>query len=133
MTKEIQAQKQEVQQAEGIERTRALRCYVPKVDIFSENDGVVILVDMPGVDENSIDINLEKKVLTINGLVSPYEPEGYELTFAEYNVGDFQRSFTLPDEIDTNNIGATISNGVLRLSLQKAPEAQARKIAVKAE
>lgn len=133
MSKEIQAQKQEVQQAEGIERTRAMRCYVPKVDIFSEDEGVVILVDMPGVDENSIDINLEKKVLTINGFVSPHEPEGYELTFSEYNVGDFQRSFTLPDEIDTNNIGATISNGVLRLSLQKAQEAQARKITVKAE
>jgi HSP20 family molecular chaperone IbpA len=132
MTNDIQEQKQEVQPVEGVERTRALRCYVPKVDIFSEDDGVVILVDMPGVDEDNVDINLEKKILTINGYVSPDVPEGYDLTFSEYSIGDFQRSFTLPDELDTNNIQASISNGVLRLLLQKAPEAQARKIAVKA-
>jgi HSP20 family protein len=131
MTTELQAQKQEVQTTEGIERTRAMRVYVPKVDIYSTEDGVVILVEMPGVDENAIDINLEKKVLTISGYVSPDEPEDYELTYSEYNVGDYQRSFTLPDEIDTNNIDASISNGVLRMVLHKAPEAQARKITVK--
>lgn len=132
MTKEIQAQKQEVQEAEGIERTRAVRVYVPKVDIFSKDDGVVILAELPGIDENDLDINLEKKVLTINGYVSPDEPEGYELAYSEYNVGDYQRSFTLPDEIDTDNIEASISNGILRLFLQRAPEAQAKKITVKA-
>ncbi len=130
MTKELQTQKQEVEAVEGVERTRAMRVYVPKVDIFSEDDGVVILVDMPGVDEKELDINLEKKVLTINGYVSPEEPAGYDLTYSEYNIGDYQRSFTLPDEIDTNNIEASISNGVLRMSLRKAPEAQARKITV---
>lgn len=132
MEKELQTQKQEVQAAEGVERTRAMRVYVPRVDIYSEEDGVVILVEMPGVDENDLDINLEKKVLTISGYVSPEEPEGYDLTYSEYNIGDYQRSFTLPDEIDTDNIEASISNGVLKMSLRRAPEAQARKITVKA-
>jgi HSP20 family protein len=132
MEKELQTQKQEVQAVEGAERTRAARVYVPKVDIYSEEDGVVILVEMPGVDENDLDINLEKRVLTINGYVSPDEPEGYDLSYNEYNVGDYQRSFTLPDEIDTDGIEASISNGILKLSLRKAPEAQARKIAVSA-
>jgi HSP20 family molecular chaperone IbpA len=132
MTKEIQTQKEEVQPAEGIERTRATRVYVPKVDIYSEDDGVILLVEMPGVDENEIDISLEKKVLTINGFVSPIEPEGYDLTYAEYNVGDYQRSFTLPDELDTDSIEAIINNGVLRITLAKAPEAQTKKITVKA-
>ena len=132
MTKEIQTQKEEVQPVEGAERTRATRVYVPKVDIYSEGDGVILLVEMPGVDENEIEISLEKKVLTINGYVSPEEPEGYDLTYAEYNVGDYQRSFTLPDELDTNSIEATIDKGVLRISLSKAPEAQARTITVKA-
>ena len=109
-----------------------MRVYVPKVDIYSEDEGVVILVEMPGVDENELDISLEKQVLTISGYVSPDEPEGYDLAYSEYNVGDYQRSFTLPDEIDTNNIEASISKGILRLLLQKAPEAQARKITVKA-
>lgn len=132
MTGEIQAQKQEAQDVEGVERTRATRVYIPKVDIFSKDDGVVLLVEMPGVDENAVDINLEKKVITIDGYVSYDEPEEYELTYREYGVGDFQRSFTLPDEIDTDNIEASIENGVLRLYLPKAPEAQARKITVKA-
>ena len=132
MTKEIQTQKQEVQAVEGVERTRAMRVYVPKVDIYSEDDGVILLVEMPGVDENEIDINLEKKVLTINGYVSSDEPEGYELVYGEYNIGDYQRSFTLPDENDTENIEATIDKGVLRIALSKAPEAQAKKITVRA-
>lgn len=132
MTDELQTQKQEVQAVEGAERTRAMRCFVPKVDIFSEDDGIVILVEMPGVDENSVDINLEKNVLSINGYVSFDKPEGYELTYSEYSIGDFQRSFTLPDEIDNDHIKAKINNGVLRVFLPKAPEAQAKKITVKA-
>jgi HSP20 family protein len=132
MAKELQTQKQEVEEVEGVERARASRVYVPRVDIYSEGDAFVILVEMPGVDENSLDINLEKRVLTISGYVTPEEPEGYELTYSEYNVGDYQRSFTLPDEIDSENIEATVSNGVLKMTLRKAPEAQAKKIAVKA-
>ena len=132
MTNELQTQKQEVQAIEGVERTRSMRVYVPRVDIFSEDDEVIILVEMPGVDENELDISLEKKVLTINGFVSPIEPEGYDLAYSEYNIGDYQRSFTLPDELDTDSIEAKINNGVLRISLQKAPEAQTRKISVKA-
>lgn len=132
MAKELQTQKQEVEEVEGVERTRASRVYVPRVDIYSEDDAFVILVEMPGVDENSLDINLEKRVLTISGYVTAEEPEGYELTYSEYSVGDYQRSFTLPDEIDSENIEATVSNGVLRMTLRKAPEAQAKKIAVRA-
>lgn len=132
MAKELQTQKQEVEEVEGVERTRASRVYIPRVDIYSEDDAFVILVEMPGVDENSLDINLEKRVLTISGYVTAEEPEGYELTYSEYSVGDYQRSFTLPDEIDSENIEATVSNGVLRMTLRKAPEAQAKKIAVRA-
>jgi HSP20 family protein len=132
MTNELEAQKQEVEIQEGVERTRAARVYSPKVDIFSKDDGIVILAEMPGVDENDLDVTLEKNVLTIQGYVSPDEPEDYEMTYAEYGVGDYQRSFTLPDDIDRDNIDASISNGILRLFLQKAPEARARQITVKA-
>ena len=131
MTNEMQTQKQEVQSTEGVERTRAMRVFVPSVDIYSEDDGVIIMVDLPGVDENNLDINLEEKVLTINGYVTPEEPEDFELTYHEYRVGDYQRSFTIPDEIDTDNIEASISHGVLKIVLHKAPEAQTRKISVK--
>jgi HSP20 family molecular chaperone IbpA len=131
MDKELQTQqKQEVETNEGAERTRAARCYVPRVDIYSVENGIVILAELPGVDENNVDITLEKGILTLNGYVSTAEPEGYELTYGEYGVGDFQRSFRLPDEIDQDSIEASISDGLLRVFLQKAPEAQAKKIAV---
>ena len=54
-----------------------------------------MLGDMPGVDEKSVDITLEKNVLTINGYVEPVQPDNYSLAYAEYEAGDFQRSFTL--------------------------------------
>jgi HSP20 family molecular chaperone IbpA len=132
MTDELQVQKQEVEPTEGVERTRASRVYVPKVDIFSDEQGVVILADMPGVDESNVDILLEKDVLTISGFVTVDEPEDFELSYGEYGIGDYRRSFTLMEEIDRDKIEASISNGVLRVFLPKAPEAQARKITVQA-
>jgi HSP20 family molecular chaperone IbpA len=128
----LQAQKQEVEESNGAERTRAARVYVPKVDIFSVDDGIVIAAEMPGTDDSSVDIVLEKNVLTINGFVAPEEMDGYQLTYSEYGVGDYQRSFTLTDEIDRENIDAKMNDGVLRVFLPKAPEAMAKKIAVKA-
>ncbi|MFL7837961.1 MAG: Hsp20/alpha crystallin family protein [Candidatus Promineifilaceae bacterium] len=133
MADELQTQKQEAEVAEGAERTRASRVYIPQVDIYSDNDNIVILADMPGVADKDIDITLDKDILTINGFISnAAEPEGYELVHDEYGVGDYRRSFTLPDEIDRDNIEASLSNGVLRVKLPKAPEAQTRKITVKA-
>ena len=134
MSNEIQTQKQEVEAAEGVERTRATRVYLPKVDIFSKDDGIAIIADMPGVAENDMEITLEKDILTINGYVSNslLAPEGYELVHGEYGVGDFQRSFTIPDEIDRDNIEAGLKNGVLKIYLPKAPQAKARKITIQA-
>jgi len=130
MSDELQVQKQEAEPTEGVERTRASRVYVPKVDIYSDEQGIVILADMPGVDESNVDILLEKDVLTINGFVTPDEPAGYEMSYGEYGVGDFRRSFTVMEEIDRDSIEAKLNNGVLRVYLPKAPEAQARKISV---
>jgi HSP20 family protein len=134
-TKEIQvqeAQKQEVTTMSDAERTRDRKAYVPRADIYETEEEIVVLADMPGVDENSVDITLEKNVLTINGFVEPEDPENYSLSFAEYEVGDYQRSFTLSNYIDQENIQATVKNGVLELRLPKAGPAKAKKITVKA-
>jgi len=132
--KELQAQeveKQEVQTEGGAERIRTVKCYVPRADIYETSDGLVLLADMPGVDENSIELTLEKNVLTINGTVEFERPVNYSMAYTEYEVGDYQRSFTLSDEIDRDNIQASVKNGVLRLYLPKAAPVKARKIAVK--
>lgn len=129
---ELQKEKEELEIAEGTERTREVRCFVPRADIYEVEDQIVIVADVPGASENSIDITLEKDVLTINAFIDPMEPNGFSLTYAEYETGDYQRSFKLSSEIDREKIEATIQEGVLRLYLPKAPEAQTRKISVKA-
>lgn len=131
-TIELQKEKEELEIMEGTERTREVCCFVPRADIYEVDDQIVIVADVPGVNEDSIDITLEKDVLTINAYIDPVQPEGYSLTYAEYEAGDYQRSFKLSSEIDREKIEATIQEGVLRLYLPKAPEAQTRKISVKA-
>jgi HSP20 family protein len=129
----MEIEKQEAETPMGIERTRMMRTYIPAVDIYELDDTVVLLADMPGVSEESIDITLEKNLLTIRGQVELQETEESEPTYVEYYVGDYERTFALSDEVDRNKIEATIKNGVLRLMMPKADEAKTRKITVRSE
>ncbi len=134
MNAEMQAQQATKQEAteSGVEQTRDRRVFVPRVDIYESGDDLILVADMPGVDESNVDITLEQDQLTIVGRVDPMMPDGYTLAYAEYAEGDYRRTFTLSNEIDREHIEATMSNGVLRLRLPKAAPAKARKIAVKA-
>ena len=114
-----EAEKQELAE-EGPERTREQRAFVPRSDIYETEDEVVVIADMPGVDESSVDITLENNVLTLNGYVEEMRPdEDYALAYAEYQVGDYVRSFRVSSQIDQDNIEATMRDGVLRLHLPK--------------
>lgn len=132
LEKTLEVEKEEVATPEGAERTRDCQCFVPRSDIYELDDQIIIVADVPGVSEKSVEITLEKDVLTINAYVEPVEWEGYSLSYAEYTIGDYQRSFRLPDQIDRENIEAVLKDGVLRLFLPKAPQAKTRKIQVKA-
>lgn len=129
-TKVMEPQKEEVEITEGTERTRECPCFIPRSDIYELDDHLMIVAEVPGADEKSIDIVLEKDVLTINAYVEPVMPEGYSLAYAEYEVGDYTRSFKISSEIDREKISASIKNGVLRLQLPKAAAAKSRKISV---
>lgn len=133
--KELQvqeAEKQEVAPVNGSERTRARKAYVPRVDIYETDDDIFAVADMPGVDDKSVEITLEKNILTINGFVEPEQSDKYALAYAEYEMGDYERSFKLSNEIDQEKIEATVKDGVLHLRMPKAGPAKARKINVKA-
>jgi HSP20 family molecular chaperone IbpA len=103
------------------------------VDIYEAKDAIMLVADMPGVDEKTVDITLDKNILTISGAVEPDAFEGYQLGYSEYGTGDYQRSFTVSDEIDGDRIAATVKDGVLRVTLPKAEKVRARKIIVRAE
>lgn len=124
-------QKKEASTPEGIERTRPHKVYTPAADIVERQDDIIVTADMPGVDENTVDITLEKNVLTISGTVAPLSPGSHRLVFAEYGVGDYHRAFTITEEVDRDRIHASVKNGVLRLVLPKAAEAKSRKIEVR--
>jgi HSP20 family protein len=130
-SKALEVQKEEVIPAEETERTREARVYLPRTDIYETDDDILLLADVPGADQDSIDITLEKNILTIAAYVDPPQREGYSLIFCEYGVGNYERSFTLSDEIDREKIEAKVKDGVLRLVLPKAGPARTRKIAVK--
>ena len=133
-TRDLQVQETEKQEVaeSSAERTRDRPAFVPRADIYETDDEIVVVADMPGVDEDTVDITLENNVLTINGYAEPVETKGYTLAYAEYRVGDYERAFSLSDEIDREKIEAKLKDGVLRLHLPKVTEARVRRIAVKA-
>jgi HSP20 family molecular chaperone IbpA len=124
-------EKQEIVES-GAERTRDRLAFVPRADIYETEEAIFVVTDMPGVDETSVDVTLEDNVLTINGYVEPREPEGHNLAYGEYRVGDYQRTFTLSDKIERDGIEATVKDGVLSLHLPKITEARKRTITIKA-
>ena len=115
------------------ENTRNHKVFIPRADIFENQESIVVLADMPGVDDKSVDITLDRNILTINGFVVPEAPAGYTLAYSEYAIGDYRRVFTLSNEIDRERIQARVKNGVLRLTLPKSKAVQPKKIVVKAE
>ncbi len=126
-----EAEKQEVADSEA-ERTRDCPAFVPRADIYEMADAIVVLADMPGVDENSIEITVENNVLTINGYVEPRQYPDHSQAYAEYRVGDYVRAFSLSNQIDRDGIQATVRDGVLRLHLPKQTQARRRQVTVQA-
>jgi HSP20 family molecular chaperone IbpA len=120
------------QDGSGIETTRGTRVYSPATDICETETGVVIAVDMPGVGPDDVDIQLEKRVLTIRGRGRQVRPDGYRAIYAEYGEGDYERVFSLSGEIDEEGIKAAVRHGVLMLELPKVEPARPKRIAVNA-
>jgi HSP20 family molecular chaperone IbpA len=114
------------------ESTRGVAVYRPPVDIRDTGQGVVISLDMPGVPRDQVEIDLERRVLTIRGRARITSPEGYRRLYTEYGEGDYERGFTLSEEIDEGAIRAEMSNGVLTLTLPRAEAAKPKRIEVKA-
>ncbi|MDQ6693963.1 MAG: Hsp20/alpha crystallin family protein [Chloroflexota bacterium] len=123
--------KQEVVVPGGVERTKTGKVYVPSVDIYETNDSIVLIADMPGVDDRSVNVSLEKNVLTIYGHVEPNYPAGHNLIHAEYGLGDYQRSFTISNEVDWEAIEGSVRNGVLKITLPKAGPTISKKISIR--
>jgi HSP20 family molecular chaperone IbpA len=117
----------------GTEHTRDRPVYLPRVDIIETEDALEIVVDMPGVTRDSIEVTLEQRVLSIRGRAANPLPEGMAPLYLEYEPGDYERAFTLSDAVDPAGISARVQGGVLHLKLPKAGPAKLQRIEVKAD
>ena len=120
--------KKEVQQKQ--EPTVPGKRYIPATDIVETEGELLLYMDMPGVEKDQIKVKLEKNVLVVDGQISSNPYAELKPLYTEYNIGHFTRRFELSNEIDQTNIGATIDEGVLKLTLPKVPEKQPRLIQV---
>lgn len=114
------------------EQTRSGIVFRPDVDIVERPDAFLVCADLPGVDEQHVDVRLEKGVLSIRADLA-IEPEaGWQPLYHEYRVGSYCREFALSDQIAVDQIQASMSDGVLDLRLPKAQGHRPRSIEVKA-
>ena len=119
----------------GTSGQRGSQVWLPTVDAYETGEAFVVEADVPGVHQENVEISFEQNVLTISGTRSPtiQAPRDGELRVysAERVTGAFARSIRLPDYVDGEKIEASYNNGVLTITVPKAPSALPRKIAIR--
>ncbi len=116
--------------------------YMPKVDVVEKKDDYVLDMELPGLSENDVDINLKDRVLTIaakkeeNAEKEPDEKKNHKdnknFLIHERHGYYFSRSFTLPNDIDSDKVSAGFKNGLLTVTIPRKPETQVKRIAITA-
>lgn len=119
--------------AETVEQAEHTYTVVPAVDIIERPDQVVVLADLPGAEENSVEVQLENEQLTIGARASVQPPAGMEDGRHDSAIYHYRRVFALTDQIDREHISAALKHGVLRVVLPKSAPQAALKIKVEAE
>jgi len=124
VTKEAEAARMDV------EATRGETFVTPRVDIYETDDELVLTADVPGTTKEGVEVGLEDGVLEITAHRKAESP-GSEPDYAEYRPASFYRAFSVSDAVDAEKIDASLADGVLTLTLPKAPKAKPRKIEVR--
>ena len=128
------SQELQVQQKREVEKktegTIPARVFVPVTDIFETPEALTVVLEMPGVDRNSVEATVENDMVTIEGRINFTKYEGMQPVYTEYNVGHYARSFQVSGKIDHSKISAEMKDGVVTLVLPKGEQAKPRKIKV---
>lgn len=118
----------------AIESDRERSAWVPPVNVLEKDGNLILKVEVPGVAEKDIDLKIDGSRLTISGEKKQDEKvEASSLHLSEISYGTFTRSFTLPDVVDPDKVGAKFKNGILTITLPSKPEARPRTIKVNAQ
>ena len=104
--------------------------YLPDTDIYETEQALTVVMEIPGINKDAIDIHLEKDELSVRAEVDLANYDNYQPAYTEYNVGHFKRRFSLSNKVDQDKIEANVENGVLFLTLPKAEEAKPKKVVI---
>ncbi|WDP87673.1 MAG: Hsp20/alpha crystallin family protein [Desulfobacter sp.] len=123
--------KQEIakQEEKNVEKTREMYEATPAVDIYENEDEILLHADMPGVVKEDISVDIDNGTLSISG-VRTLKTEG-SATYEEFSNVEYVRSFSVPQTIDVEKVEAELKDGVLRLHLPKSEAAKPRQIEIK--
>jgi HSP20 family molecular chaperone IbpA len=113
----------------NIEKIRELYEVTPAVDIYENDDEILLHADMPGVVKEDISVDIDNGTLSISG-IRKLETEG-AATYEEFSDLEYVRSFSVPQTINVEKVEAELKNGVLRLHLPKSEAAKPRQIEIK--
>lgn len=109
--------------------------WTPTVDVEETDEALVLTAEMPGLEAENVEIEVEGNLLTLSGEKTAEreseETDGRNLRVWERRYGSFSRSFTLPNAVEADKIKADFENGVLTIRMPKAAEAKGRRIPVK--
>jgi len=104
----------------------------PRANLYDSGAALVAVLEVPGLIEDDLEIEGHQDALTISGVRKTETPEGYKVHRNERRPGRFSRTFGLPCKVDLEKTTASLKNGVLTVTLEKAAEAQPKKITVSA-
>ena len=105
--------------------------WTPAVDVRESEEAFVFTAELPGLGKDDVEITVEDSILTLSGeRLFAGEKEEKNYRRIERSYGSFSRSFTLPSAVDAGRISATFENGLLTVTVPKAEQAKARKIAI---
>lgn len=122
---------QDYSRGQGDDEVLSAASFAPPVDIYEDDQKLALKLEVPGVKQDDIDIQVEGRTLTVRG-ERKYEKEEKQENFhrVEHRYGTFARSFTLPNSVDAENVKATYDAGVLQLEFPKKAEAKPRQIKI---
>jgi HSP20 family protein len=129
-SQELQSQKKREHETRE-ESTIPSRIFMPNADIYETEDSLTVILEMPGVEKDNVDVRVENSVLNVEGRIDLSKYQGLLPLYTDYNVGHYARSFQLSNKVDQGNIAAAMKDGVLSLTLPKAEQAKPRKIDVR--
>lgn len=122
---------QDYSRGQGDDEVLSAASFAPPVDIYEDDQRLVLKLEVPGVKQDDIDIQVEGRTLTVRG-ERKFDREEKQENFhrVEHRYGTFARSFTLPNSVDAENVKATYDAGVLQLEFPKKAEAKPRQIKI---